>query len=202
MPEWIKDLILAIGGGAFASIGILTVFKSLLIKIFETGIESSFEKSLEKYRNKLSRSSKAYDILLEREMRFYERMEPIFAELIPLMHTMKYCMEKSTVSEHLTKCEEFKEGFLKYTDLYDQIRNETLIHQSYLPANVLLSSNMVVKKMYDDLNFWKDSALALFEQKYEDIDDVTIQGVLEDLFKTIAIMEVHIKNRLEELSST
>ena len=135
-------------------------------------------------------------------MRFYERMDQILAELIPLMHTMKYCMEESDASEHLTKCEEFKDSFSKYTDLYDQIRNETLIHQSYLPENILLSSNMVVKKMHDDLNFWINTAKAFFEQKYEDIDDATIQEVLTDLFKTIAVMEVHIKKRLEELSST
>ena len=67
MPEWLIDLIVAIGGGTVVLVGILTIFKNLFIKLFETGIESSFEKNLEKYRNKLSRSTKAYEILLEKE---------------------------------------------------------------------------------------------------------------------------------------
>ena len=82
MPEWLESLLTAIGGGTVVLVGVLTIFKGLLIKLFETGIESSFEKNLEKFRNKLERSTKAYEILLEREMRFYEKLEPITAELV------------------------------------------------------------------------------------------------------------------------
>ena len=44
MPEWIKDLLVAIGGGSVVLVGILTIFKNLFLKLFETGIEASFEK--------------------------------------------------------------------------------------------------------------------------------------------------------------
>ena len=44
MPEWLKDLLVAIGGGSIVLIGILTIFKQLFLKLFETGIETSFEK--------------------------------------------------------------------------------------------------------------------------------------------------------------
>lgn len=64
---------------AVVLVGVLTIFKGLLIKLLETGIKSSFEKNLETIRNKLERSTKAYEILLEREMRFYEKLEPILA---------------------------------------------------------------------------------------------------------------------------
>ena len=67
MPEWLESLIVAIGGGTVVLIGVLTIFKGLLIKLFEIGIESSLEKNLEKFKNKLERSTKAYEILLNRE---------------------------------------------------------------------------------------------------------------------------------------
>ena len=63
MPDWLSDLILAVGGGSVVLIGILTVFKKLFIKFFETGIESSFEKNIEKFKNKLERTTRAYEIL-------------------------------------------------------------------------------------------------------------------------------------------
>ena len=50
MPEWIKDILMAIGGGSVVLIGILTIFKQLFIKSFETGIETVFQKNMEKYR--------------------------------------------------------------------------------------------------------------------------------------------------------
>ena len=66
MPEWLKDIIIALGGSTVVLITMLTVFKGLIIKFFETGIESSFEKSLERFKNKLERSTRAYEILLDR----------------------------------------------------------------------------------------------------------------------------------------
>ena len=81
MPEWLKDLLVAIGGGSVVLIGILTIFKQLFLKLFETGIEVSFEKNMEKYRNKLSRSTKAYEILLDKELGFYNVLDPYFATL-------------------------------------------------------------------------------------------------------------------------
>ena len=71
MSEWIKDFLIAVGGGGVVLVGILTVFKNIFIKLVDTGLETSFSKSLEKYRNKLMRTTKAYEILLDREMQFY-----------------------------------------------------------------------------------------------------------------------------------
>lgn len=45
IPEWLKNMLAAIGGGTVVLVGVLTVFKGLLVKLFETGIESSFEKN-------------------------------------------------------------------------------------------------------------------------------------------------------------
>ena len=44
MPDWIESILVAIGGGTVVLVGILTIFKQLLIKLFETGIETSLEK--------------------------------------------------------------------------------------------------------------------------------------------------------------
>ena len=68
MPEWLGSLFTAIGGGTVVLVGILTIFKNLIIKLFETGIESSFEKNLEKLKNNLEGSTRAYEIILDREM--------------------------------------------------------------------------------------------------------------------------------------
>lgn len=75
MLEWVRGFVIALGGGTVVLIGMLTICKGLFIKFFESEIESSFEKSLERFKNKMERSTRAYEILLDREMRFYERIE-------------------------------------------------------------------------------------------------------------------------------
>ena len=200
MPEWIKDLLVAIGGGSVVLVGILTIFKNLFLKLFETGIESSFEKSLEKYKNRLSRSTKAYEILLEREMRFYERIEPIFAELVPLAQDLLYYMTRDEEVERTIECEEFRTTFGRYTCLIKELKNETLIHQSYIPQSVFTTSVTVVKQMQDDLNYWYDMAKLLFAGDYERIDYENGEKAVDRLLLRLTAAEVAIKKRLEELS--
>ena len=88
MPEWIKELIIAIGGGATATISILLIVKSLLSKIIDKAIETSFEKSTIKFTNKLDRSTKAYEQLLNKEFEFYEKIDPYMATLVPLVQDL------------------------------------------------------------------------------------------------------------------
>ena len=129
MPEWLESLLTAIGGGTVVLVGVLTIFKGLLIKLFETGIESSFEKNLEKFRNKLERSTKAYEILLEREMRFYEKLEPITAELVPLEHDLLYYLKHDEEADREKQCKAFREHFKRYCELVKDLKNENLIQQ-------------------------------------------------------------------------
>ena len=84
MPEWLKDLIIAIGGGTTVTIILLTALKSIVEKIVEKAIDTSFEKSTIKLSNRLERTTKAYEILLKKEFDYYARVDEIdkFANVI------------------------------------------------------------------------------------------------------------------------
>ena len=200
MPEWLKDLIVAVGGGTVVLVGILTIFKNLFLKLFETGVESSFEKSLEKYRNKLSRSTKAFEILLDREMRFYERMEPIYAELIPLEQDLLYYTQRDEEVDRETECEAFRTSFSRYMELIKNLKNETLVHQSYIPQTIFVTSTAVVGQMQKDLPFWLEMAKLLFAGEYEKIDYEKGQQAVDAVLMYITKAQLEIKKRLEELS--
>ena len=128
MPEYLKSLLTAIGGGTVVLVGVLTIFKELLVKLFESGIESSFEKNFEKFKNRLQRSTRAYEILLDREMRFYEKIDPIIAELIPLEQDLLYYLKKDADLKRDEQCEAFREKFKRYCELSIELKNENLIH--------------------------------------------------------------------------
>lgn len=201
MPDWFNELLIAIGGGSVVLVGVLTIFKSLFMKLFETGVETAFEKNIEKYRNKLSRSAKAFDILLDREMRFYERMEPIFAEIVPLVHDLLYYMQRDEAIEREKECEAFRENFGRYIELIKELKNETLIHQSYIPQNVFVAATALVKKMQDDSEYWFCMAKHLFAGEYEKIDYTQGEQKVNIVLLYLTKTEVEIKKRLEELSS-
>lgn len=200
MPEWLENLLAAIGGGTVVLVGILTIFKGLLIKLFETGIESSFEKNLEKFRNKLERSTKAYEILLEREMRFYEKLEPIIAELVPLEHDLLYYLKYDETADREKQCEAFREHFKRYCEIVKDLKNENIIHQSYIPQDIFTAYTTVVVQMQDDMHLWFDMAKLLFAGEYDKIDYEKCEVTVATFLKHLAFGETMVRNRLEQLS--
>ena len=193
MYQWLKELIIAISGGSIVLVGMLTILKCLFVKFFTNVIDSSFEKSLEKYRNKISRSNRAYEILLDREMSYYEKIDPIFAELIPLVQDLVYLLENK-------QTEEFREHLLRYAELIFNLKSEVLLHQSYIPESVFKASSEVVSEMQKSLDYWKKTAKLLFAEEYDIIDYEKGKSIVDDLLKLISLTEQVIKHRLKEMS--
>lgn len=200
MPEWLGSLLTAIGGGTVVLVGVLTIFKGLLIKLFETGIESSFEKNLEKFKNNLVRSTKAYEILLDREMRFYGKLEPITAELVPLAHDLLYYLKCDEEADREKNCEAFREHFRRYRELVVELKHENLIHQSYTPQEVMSAYTSVVKQMQDDIPLWRDMSKHLLAGEYDKIDYDRCEVAVDEFLMCLAIAETKVRKRLKELS--
>ena len=199
MLEYIKTFIVAIGGGTVALIGLLTIFKGLFVKLFESMIESSFEKSLAKFKNRLERSTKAYEILLDREMRFYERIEPIVAELVPVSHDLLYHLKHIEGEDREKECETYREYFKKYGELINKLKNETLIHQSYIPSEIFIAFTEVVSKMQKDIQYWFEMAEFLFANESDKIDYDKGKEKVDELLKLLAVAEMYVKKRLKQL---
>lgn len=200
MPEWLESLLAAIGGGTVVLVGVLTIFKGLLVKLFETGIESSFEKNLEKFKNNLDRSTRAYEILLDREMRFYEKLEHITAEFIPLEHDLLYYLKYDEDADRERQCEAFREHFKRYCELIKDLKNENLIHQSYIPQEVFNAFASVVKQMQDDVPLWFDMAKLLFAGEYGKINYEKCETTIDTLLMRLAFAETMVRKRLKQLS--
>lgn len=200
MPEWLRSLFTAVGGGTIVLVGILTIFKSLIIKLFETGIESSFEKNLEKFKNNLERSTRAYEIILDREMRFYKELEPITAELIPIEHDLLYYLKYDEESDREKQCEAFRTNLKKYCELVMDLKNSTLIHHSYIPQDVFNAFTSVVKQMQDNIPLWGDMAKLLFAGEYSKINYKKCEIEIDKLLMRLAFAETMVRKRLKELS--
>lgn len=200
MPEWLGDVISAIGGGIVVLVGILTIFKSLIIKFFETGIESSFEKKFEKFKNKLERSTKAYEIILDREMRFYKELEPIVAELIPIEHDLLYYLRYNEESNREKQSDAFKTNFKRYCQLVIELKKSILIHHSYIPQDIFYAFTSVVKQMQDDMPLWRDMTKLLSVGEYSKIDYIKCEIVIDDFLKRLSFAETMVIKRLKELS--
>lgn len=200
MSEWINSTITAIGGGVVVLIGILTVFKRVFVKLFEAGIEASFEKNFEKFKNKLYRTTKAYEILLDREMRFYGRLESIVAELVPLMHDLLYHLKNEGELNRDLQGEEFRECLIRYCQLVINLKNETLIHESYVPREIMQIFDNLVRRMQDDVKLWYNGERSLRDGKHNKIEYQQYEAVIKEVFILLAFGQAAIRRRLGGLS--
>ena len=200
MPEWLKELIAAIGGGSVVLIGLLTIFKSIFLKLFESGIETSFEKNIEKYRNRLSRSTKAYEILLDKEFSYYSSLDPYLAILVPLIQDLVYYTDFSQQMDEENRKTRYKEKMLEYLEMIPKIKNDVVLYQPYIPNNVFVEVTQLVKLSQDNMTFWHEVANKLFYKQDSSIDTIKAEQISESVLKQIGIIEMEIKRRLLQLS--
>ena len=200
MPKWLYDVLISIGGSSITIIGTLAIFKTLLFSFFEKEIDSCLDKNFEKYKNKIKRSTMAYEILLEHEMRFYDRLDLIFAELIPLLQDLFYYMKKVDKNEHETKCEQFRKNLNSYAEIAKKLKGEILIHQSYIPKPIYLNAVLIVNKMQNDIYYWAEMMKCFFKSEYEKIDYEKGKATVDALLLHIADCNLKVKKRLKELS--
>lgn len=80
------------------------------------------------------------------------------------------------------------------------MKNENIIHQSYIPQDVFTAYTTVVVQMQDDMQLWFDMAKFLFSGEYDKIDYEKCEVTVATLLKHLAFGETMVRNRLEQLS--
>ena len=202
MTEWIKELIIAIGGGATATISILLIVKSLLSKIIDKAIETSFEKSTIKFTNKLDRSTKAYEQLLNKEFEFYEKIDPYMATLVPLVQDLEFWLQKHEEEKTDNTKANYKECLLKYLEAIPNLKNDSILYQPYIPVEVFKSVASLITHMQDNMKMLGNYGEIIFEKKEGNLDFDKMKVFVEEELKFIALIETVIKARLIELTES
>lgn len=200
MPEWLNNLIIAIGGGTVVLVGVLTILKNLFIKLFEAGIETSFEKNIEKYRNKLSRSTKAYEILLEKEINYYNSLDPHLATLVPLIQDLVYYSDMSIEMEITFRQTHYKDNLLKFLEMIPKLKNDIVLFQPYIPTQIFSRVSNLIGAMQHDLNVWSHAGDVVFEKNEGSIDIQKEKEICDAILIRVAAIETGIKARLEQLT--
>ena len=202
MPEWVKELLIAIGGGATVTIALLTILKSIVSKIVGKAIDTSFEKNTIKFSNKLERTTKAYEILLIKEFDYYEKVDPHMATLVPLVQDLEYWATNSQEGDSDTEKEKYRELLLIYLKMIPEIKNDCVLFQPYVPVEVFEAVTVLLKNMQADLQFLELEGEILFGKTEGEIDTDKLKEISDKVLMSVALIETRVKNRLTELSGS
>lgn len=80
------------------------------------------------------------------------------------------------------------------------MKNENIIHQSYIPQDVFTAYTTVVEQMQDDIPLWFDMAKLLFAGEYDKIDYEKCETTVDRLLMHLALAEIKVRTRLKQLS--
>lgn len=195
MKEILEPLLAVLSGGV-----IVYICKIGLEKLIENAVKSSFEKSMEIFKNNLYRATRAYEILLGREMRFYEKVDSLIAELIPLEQDLLYYLKNNMIENVDIQREKFMEIFKRYGELIISLKNEILIHQLYVPEEIMSNFIDLVKQMQEDAKIWNEMGRLLIEGKEPDINYQICEKIVDRILLKIAISQNGVYGQLKNLS--
>ena len=202
MPEWIKELLVAMGGGATVVIAIFVFLKSIVVKIVDKAIDTSFEKSTIKFSNKLERTTKAYEILLRKEFDYYEKIDPYLATLVPLVQDLVFWTEKFQNKDSENVKEQYREHLLKYLKIVPELKNDNIMFQPYVPENIDEAVSKLLENMQSDIEYLTFVGEVMYCKNTGDIDLSKMNEISENVLISVALVETLIKKRLTELSSS
>ena len=132
-------------------------------------------------------------------MHCYEKIGPLYAELVPLVQDLVYYAKRDDIDKN----ERFKAyaiKFKRYAELILELKNETLVYQAYIPQNIFSVSSKLMGQMQRDISFWTEVSNKLYNGDYNDIDYQKCQDEIDIVLLYIANVQVEIKNRLKKLS--
>lgn len=197
--EYIENILTAVGGLTVVLVGTL----ALLRKFAETYINSLINKSanneLERVKNNLAKSMSAYELLLNKEFEFYQKIDAMFAAMIVDIQDLKWNMIGASSVDKSQRNRNTREIMLRILKLIPELKNYCHTYQCYIPLEVNKSVGHVVISLQDNMDQISKTVHLFYNEK--DIEQGVVSDYEEKVLISIAMANTMIKTRLNHLAS-
>ena len=201
LQNFLTTLFSTLGGAVGTVIILLTFGKQVVLKGLEVKLKQGADKNVQILSNKLDRKTRAFQLLLDNEMKFYESIGPYLADLIVDIQDFIFYLgldETNPLSKF--EYESVRDVFGRIVETNKQIKRSLLISQNYIPKIVFdVTTNLI-----SDIQKGFTPMYNIIEQHVSDKEDVITNEEIKTLKDTIlmdcALVNLKIKLRLEDLS--
>lgn len=197
MNNWIENIVNWFGN-AVVLIVLMPFFKGILKHFFETIIKSVYEKNLEQFKDNLYRSTRAYELLLDREMKFYDEVHEDMVELARLQYELRASLDRD--SKLNTSIDEFIQQYKKYTELFISIKNKVLVNRLYIPKEIIESFLEFIRQIEINHKFWFEIAEIILNNRYDSINKADCEKMINSFIFSLEKTQEKIFNHLKKIS--
>lgn len=201
LQNFLTTLFSTLGGAVGTVIILLTFGKQVILKGLEVKLKQGADKNVQILSNKLDRKTRAFQLLLDNEMKFYESIGSYLADLIvDIQDFIFYLRLDETNPLSKFEYESVRDVFGRIAETNKQIKRSLLISQNYIPQIVFdVTTNLI-----SDIQKGFTPMYNIIEQHVSDKEDVITNEEIKTLKDTIlmdcALVNLKIKLRLEDLS--
>ena len=195
--NWIDNIVNWFGN-AVVLIVLMPFFKGILKHFFETIIKSVYEKNLEQFKDNLYRSTRAYELLLDREMKFCDEVHEDMVELARLQYELRVSLDRD--SKLNTSIDEFIQQYKKYTELFISIKNKVLVNRLYIPKEIIESFLEFIRQIEINHKFWFEIAEIILNNRYDSINKADCEKMINSFIFSLENTQEKIFNHLKKIS--
>lgn len=197
MNNWIENIVNWFGN-AVVLIVLMPFFKGILKHFFETIIKSVYEKNLEQFKDNLYRSTRAYELLLDREMKFYDEVHEDMVELARLQYELNASLDRD--SKLNNSIDEFIQHYKKYTELFISIKNKVRIYRLYIPKEITESFWEFIRQIEINHKFWLEMTEIILNDRYDSINKTDCEKMINSFIFSLEKTQEKIINHLKKIS--
>lgn len=197
MNNWIENIVNWFGN-AVVLIVLMPFFKGILKNFFETIIKSVYEKNLEQFKDNLYRSTRAYELLLDREMKFYDEVHEDMVELARLQYELRASLDRGSKLNNSN--DEFIQQYKKYTELFISLKNKVLVNRLYIPKEIIESFLEFIRQIEINHKFWFEIAEIILNDRYDSINKADCEKMINSFIFSLEKTQEKIFNHLKKIS--
>lgn len=177
-------------------VGIPWLVKRVVGVCAEKAVGGTFEKRFEKYKAELSKATMAREVMLKREMTFYDTIDVQIAELVPLIQDLR----DNLIVKPFT--EEKKDCLVRVPELTIEMKDTSLRYEAYVAADVWMAFNELVVELQSQCDRWLYFAKKISREIEIDSEDIDAAGEMCDkVLFLVALVRTRQGNYLKLISS-
>lgn len=165
---------LVLGASVVVIMSIPLFVKRAVETYAEKVVGNVFEKRIEKYKAELSRATMAREVMLEREMAFYDIIDEQIAELVPLIQDVRDDLTEWPFTK------EKQDRFVRIPELSIEMKDVSLRYEAYVPTDVWAAFNQLVVELQSQRGQWLDFAKKISSENEVDVEGKDVAGRMCD----------------------
>ncbi len=198
--EFLKQLLAAVGGGVGITLVILALFKTLFQRWFENVIITSSQKTIIKLTNSLQRSTRAYEMVLDKEFEFYERTSNVVSDLAVNIQDLLYYITLNEDTENSKNIDAARKVLLSILESIPKYKNDNMVYGCYITQDINEAATKIIKDLQDDMNVMTECFKSANDKMLSEVQEQKLKITVDRTLMNCALITTLIKSRLIKLS--